>query len=111
MDHAERAQKAGATDPAALQQLLTEYAALAPTAADMKRKGWVAGQPLRINFKPYEWIDEETLTRSLREFLLQHLHQHRHPRIRAMPNFPQISIRAHRSSTISSRRRRPRQPK
>ena len=45
-------------------RLLADYQARTPTAADLEARGWVPGQPLRINFAPYEWIDEETTVRA-----------------------------------------------
>jgi hypothetical protein len=48
-------------------RMLADYEARTPTAADLEARGWVAGQRLRINFAPYEWIDDETTVRPPRK--------------------------------------------
>jgi hypothetical protein len=48
-------------------KMLTELEARTPTADDLALRGWVIGQPLRVNFAPYEWIDEVTTIRARRE--------------------------------------------
>jgi hypothetical protein len=48
-------------------QMLKDLESHTPTAEDLKARGWVAGQRLRVSFAPYEWIDEETTIRPRKE--------------------------------------------
>lgn len=67
IDHLTVALKQGALEYRAGLSELAGLEARAPTSADLKARGWVPGQKLRISFAPYEWIDEETTIRVRKE--------------------------------------------
>lgn len=67
IDHLTIAIKTGAIGYELGQKILQDLESKMPTADDLKARGWITGQRLRINFPPYEWIDEETTIRPRKE--------------------------------------------
>jgi hypothetical protein len=62
-DHLNIAIKARAIGFDLGQKILQDFESGIPTADDLKSRGWIAGQRLRVSFAPYEWVDEETTIR------------------------------------------------
>lgn len=63
LDHLNIAIKTGAISEEIGQMMRRDLEAQSPTADDLKIRGWIVGQRLRVNFAPFEWIDEETTIR------------------------------------------------
>lgn len=59
-NHLNIAIKTGAIGYKLGQTMMHDLQSRIPTADDLKARGWIAGQRIRVSFTPYEWIDEET---------------------------------------------------